>query len=393
MRILHFLPATEKSVDFTNLYLSTLVGFMQKKTEVMVIRSDGGSISDYRKQAKAFNPHILHIHTCWELPSAKMAKWAHSSNIPVVLSPHGMLEPWIVEKKYLHEKLPKLLLYQHETICNADAIVVTGEMEQRSMETLSWNEHIKSKRPWNERLCLVKNAVITNAISDEQMTDEILRLYRKVLDSNAWMLMTPDDRLAEDGLLRAGLARTPASNTLTEEQRNLIGHLNEESWRRILIHADEEDVLPIVRRGAALIDRNASSAESMGDFNAQPPSIDVEAVDRFAPRCPKSRGPIETSELNDSSMKQKFKELEQEYGENAELDMCRMTANLRQETRKGTLSRRHLAETYERLRYEDFDEERLARMLRQAELDDFTVKLQQTLSQMLGLTEGFMIYS
>jgi hypothetical protein len=70
-----------------------------------------------------------------------------------------------------------------------------------------------------------------------------------------------------------------------------------------------------------------------------------------------------------------------------------MTANLRQETRKGTLSRRHLVETYERLRYEDFDEERLARMLRQAELDDFTVKLQQTLSQMLGLTEGFMIYS
>ena len=391
MKILHFIPATENSADSTTMYLSTLIGLMQQKAQVMVISADGTSLSDNKRQAEAFAPQIVHIHTCWEMRSAKMAKWAHSSSIPVVLSPHGTLEPWVVERKYLHEKLPKLLLYQHETICNADAIVVTGEMERRSMQQLSWNERIKSPRPWNERLCIVRNAIITNDISDQQMTDEMLRLYRKVLDSNAWMLMTPDDRQAEDILLRAGLARQPRQAAITAQERRLLAQLGEESWRRLLIHAYEEDVLPIIRRGAALMEQTATNAETLGNRIAHMPQLSVEDIDRFQPRIPKARGPIESSRLLPRQMKQRFKELRDSHGHNKEYTFCLMTANLSYETSHGTLSRRHLAEMYEQLRYEDFDEDLLARMLREAELNKFAQDMQLTLSQMFGLTEGYML--
>ena len=45
---------------------------------------------------------------------------------------------------------------------------------------------------------------------------------------------------------------------------------------------------------------------------------------------------------------------------------------------------------YEVFKYEDFDEDKYAKMTKDADLYGFVVKLQTTLEEMLGLTEGFM---
>ncbi|SDG47568.1 glycosyltransferase [Psychroflexus sediminis] len=44
------------------------------------------------------NINILHIHGVWMYPQYKAAKFALKHNIPFILSPHGMYEPWLWTK-------------------------------------------------------------------------------------------------------------------------------------------------------------------------------------------------------------------------------------------------------------------------------------------------------
>ena len=336
------------------------------------------SQTDNHKQlAEEFQPDVVHIHDCWNRPSAQLAKWAHSHNIPVVLSPHGKLDPWIVEEGYLHDKLPKLLLYQHEMICNADAIIVSGEIEKQSISRLSWNEHINQKHLWNEHIEIIRNSIVTNDITDEEMTRQMSALYRKIIDSNAWMLMSADVRDAENSLLKAGVARNESDWKPSEQQLKQVLQMDGESWRRLLIHSYEEGVQETVRQGALRLHANI-------------PEIDVSSISRFPTRITKATDPLEGKILMNHSYKSKFANLLEDYGECPELTICRMMANLQHEIRKGTLSRKHLLEIYEVFRYTDFNEDQLGKMLKEASLYDFCLKLQQTLADMLELTEGFM---
>ncbi|MBO4826322.1 MAG: glycosyltransferase [Prevotella sp.] len=386
MKILHFISAPEDNGDVTTVYVSTLVESLGSRAEVILLNANTQAASLYKKQTKDFNPDIVHIHTCWDMPSAQMAKWAHSNNMPVVLSPHGKLEPWVVDDNYLHEKLPKLLLYQHEMICNADAIVVTGNMELQALNELSWNASLKSKKPWNDRVCIIKNAVTTNTISNEQMAEQMVRLYRKVIDSNAGMLMSAEAREAENGLLRAGIARSERSNNITEKQIEAIQGLDDESWRKLFIHADDEDVLHLIKKGI----------EEM-QFTA--PHIVIQDIERFAQRLPKARGPLESENVAEKTLRSRFKPWEEvllkDKDDNpvtsVELDFCRMIANTQHEMKKATLSLRHLTDIYQLMRFTELDEELISRILKDTELYEFTQQLQQTLSQTLGLTEGYMI--
>ena len=294
MKILHFISATGPSAKLTTLYASTLVDALKPAAEVMLIDGESLPPSQYKKQAQDFNPDILHIHTCWDMPTSQMARWAHISNKPVVLSPHGALEPWITNQRYLQEKLPKLLLYQHQTICNADAIVVAGPMEQQALTNLSWSRAKdieidteetdsttdtptgkKSRQPWNDRVCIIKNSITTNDITTEQMASQMMLLYRKVIDTNAGMLMSPEARLAEDGLLRVGISRSERSNTITPEQTEAIARLDDESWRKLFLHAQDEDVLHLVKKAIDEMQLNA-------------PHIVIEDIDRFPQRLPKT---------------------------------------------------------------------------------------------------------
>ncbi len=41
---------------------------------------------------------ILHLHGIWMYPSAAAERWSASTRRPVVISPHGMLDPWILSR-------------------------------------------------------------------------------------------------------------------------------------------------------------------------------------------------------------------------------------------------------------------------------------------------------
>ena len=64
----------------------------------------------------------------------------------MVLTPHGMLEPWIIKRHYWMRKVPALLLYQKTAVRKADCIQSTAESERDNLLELGYNKNIKVVR-------------------------------------------------------------------------------------------------------------------------------------------------------------------------------------------------------------------------------------------------------
>lgn len=54
------------------------------------------------------DPDLLHLHGIWMYPSAAGARWARRSGKPYIVSPHGMLDPWIVSRGKAKKALARL---------------------------------------------------------------------------------------------------------------------------------------------------------------------------------------------------------------------------------------------------------------------------------------------
>ena len=88
------------------------------------------------------HPDIVHVNGCW-LPTCAMAQlWAQKEGYKVVLSPHGMLEPWIIHRHYLTRKLPALILYQKKAVKRADHLHATACSERDNLLKLGYNDKV-----------------------------------------------------------------------------------------------------------------------------------------------------------------------------------------------------------------------------------------------------------
>lgn len=93
-------------------------------------------------------PDVVHINCCWMPQCALVQKWtrewvkSEGLRVKVMLTPHGMLEPWIISRNYWTKKLPAIWLYQKWAVKNADVIVSTAEEERKHIEQLGWNNNI-----------------------------------------------------------------------------------------------------------------------------------------------------------------------------------------------------------------------------------------------------------
>jgi len=72
---------------------------------------------------------VVHAHGVWEEIQHRAAALARAARVPYVLSPHGMLDPFNLGKKWLKKKLYVLWRLRH-TIAHAAAIHFTDETER-----------------------------------------------------------------------------------------------------------------------------------------------------------------------------------------------------------------------------------------------------------------------
>lgn len=67
--------------------------------ETHLLRAAGPSVGGYAPGlARALDDtrlDLLHLHGIWQYPSLAASRWAERTGRPCLISPHGMLDPWI----------------------------------------------------------------------------------------------------------------------------------------------------------------------------------------------------------------------------------------------------------------------------------------------------------
>jgi hypothetical protein len=367
MRILHFIPermlvaadteTPQRSTDISPAYLSVITTGMAEKANVQVAKT----FAQLKQLAKEKKPDIIHIHGCWNLSAYQVQHWATHRRYAVVLSLHNDMQPWRIRRHFWLHKLPLLILYQRQAIKSADAIHVFSHSEYQRMERMKWNS----------RMALIKNSTISDIVSDEQMTDEWMAFYQKVIDSNSFRLMTDEDKVLENEMLHCAIT----NNTVTTPS-----DIPADSLRKILIHASDEGILDAVKKGAVLMQQKSDG-------------LVIDTIERFPQRLKKETGPLENEKILPKSRltKTKFHNLLQdEKPSETEQQLIVMLINIQHELKHRRLSRRHLMEFYQTLRFTEYDEDKFQRMTKQLKIQKFAARLMQILHETFYLEEGFM---
>ncbi len=92
-------------------------------------------------------PDVVHVNCCWMPQIAWVTFWTETwrRKLPaeqrplLLLTPHGMLEPWLLQRNYWTRKLPAIWLYQRRAVQVCDGLIATAEEEKQHLLDLGWN--------------------------------------------------------------------------------------------------------------------------------------------------------------------------------------------------------------------------------------------------------------
>ena len=93
------------------------------------------------KIIKDHKPDILHGHGLWLMEVHHMVSIARKRNLPYIISPRGMLEPWALNYKKWKKQVA-LWLYQNKDLANAACIHTTAKMEAEQIRKLGFKNPI-----------------------------------------------------------------------------------------------------------------------------------------------------------------------------------------------------------------------------------------------------------
>ncbi|WP_405292406.1 glycosyltransferase [Algibacter sp. Ld11] len=100
-----------------------------------------GLSKSLKNSLKNSNIDLLHGHGLWQMPVHQMAKVAQQKNIPYIITPRGMLEPWSLTQRPLKKKVA-LSLFQRKDLKNATCLHATAPMEVESIRALGFKNPI-----------------------------------------------------------------------------------------------------------------------------------------------------------------------------------------------------------------------------------------------------------
>ena len=333
MKILHVYPKTDEMVAQ---HVTLLVEGMQHSVEVQAV----SNLADFKSVCKSFEPDIVHCHGCWQYSIVNAGNFARKQGARIVLSPHGQLEPWVLEEKPLQEKLHKTALWQKSFVEKAYAVIAFGKMEQQYLQQLKWNPRIE----------VIHNAVITNSTTREKMCSQTFTVYQKVLDSN--VLEQMDDATQQ---LMATIIKTGILGDMRWVELNVPEAVD---WRRLLIYAEHQNIRNYVDYGINILGLSA-------------PSLDTEHLPAYFPE--------------DYQRPQSVKKLIGEYKGDETDYLLRMIRQIEKQPRL-----LHLIELTRELYRDTVNDDLLQEALEGKKLTKFASRLMQVLHEQTLLDEGYM---
>ncbi|WP_426092459.1 glycosyltransferase [Flavobacterium sp. DSR3-2] len=95
----------------------------------------------YGSRLSAKDIDLIHLQHIWNPYIQVMAFWAFQKKIPYIITPRGMLEPWIMANNPFKKKIA-LALYQRKAIQRATHIHATAQMEADNIRSLGFKNPI-----------------------------------------------------------------------------------------------------------------------------------------------------------------------------------------------------------------------------------------------------------
>ena len=162
MKIIHYIPSIDRTSGGTTAYMQLLANELGKLVELHIVSHVSNNpvnigncqvhyiptFNQYRKMKRQWlfllneiNPDIVHINCCWMPGCALTQKWSQELNYKIVLTPHGMLEPWIIKRHYWTRKIPALLLYQKNAIIKAITLPTIMKWRNQNEKNKKNHEH------------------------------------------------------------------------------------------------------------------------------------------------------------------------------------------------------------------------------------------------------------
>lgn len=181
-------------------------------------------------------PGIVHVHGCWNRTIVRRAERLRQQGVRLVHTPHGALEPWVIDERRLTEKAAKTLLWQRRQVGNAYAVIAQGLMECDCLRQLKWNPRVET----------IRNAVVTSTITPEEMARQTCAVYQKVMDSYTLPLLSADAERLLAVLIKVGIT----GDRRWVEEWPTIGPTD---WRRLLLLADHENIRQVIDLGISTL--------------------------------------------------------------------------------------------------------------------------------------------
>lgn len=159
MKVIHFIGSIDKSAGGTATYLQMIAAELKSKIKLVVVTGlspnplimEGLRIfqldlnvfrwfrlkEEFSNILKSENPDLVHINGIWDPQNYLFQKIAQSLKIKTLISPHGMLEPYILNRNPIKKKIA-LYLYQRDAIRKANYLHATAQTELDQIRRLGF---------------------------------------------------------------------------------------------------------------------------------------------------------------------------------------------------------------------------------------------------------------
>lgn len=164
MKVIHFIESIHKSSGGVTAYLQVLSKELKNDIDIIIATNYTNQPAefkdirieyidchlskflnwknDFNRFIKIENPDIVHINGIWTPQNWIFQNEAQKLGIKVILSPHGMLEPYILQRNAWKKKLA-LALYQNKAVRRAKFIHVTAESELDQIRKLGYKQEAR----------------------------------------------------------------------------------------------------------------------------------------------------------------------------------------------------------------------------------------------------------
>lgn len=96
---------------------------------------------DLKSKMEEFNPDLVHVQGIWLYTSLVNMKYCKRHNVPYMISPRGMLDPWILSQRSWKKKLG-LFLYEQNHIDNSACLNALAMSEFKAVRDFGYKKPI-----------------------------------------------------------------------------------------------------------------------------------------------------------------------------------------------------------------------------------------------------------